>query len=81
MGGIEVGVNDISLIYGGSYEYQGDWNLNSKHSFHRIGLSVDIDQTLTDEQLDQLTRFIEDTFQGTRHPERPQIHYSFRGAN
>jgi len=79
--GIELGVNDISLIFGGAYEFDGNWNLNRRHSFHRVGLSIDLDQTLTQEQLDQLTRFVEEEFNGVRHPERPQIHYSFNGAN
>jgi hypothetical protein len=41
--GIQLGINDMSLEWGGVFDIFGNWNLNNEHSFHRVGLSVDID--------------------------------------
>jgi len=85
---IRLGINDTSLPLGGSYDFEGDWNLNSRHSFHRVGLSVDIDrrfsvnqifQELTQNQRDQLTRIMR-SFGGIEFDE-PTTHYGFGGAN
>lgn len=85
---IPLEVNDISLIWGGSYEFDGDWNLNSRHSFHRVGLSVDIDRniiidgeikTLTNEEVAQLTYYME-RYGAVKYRE-PTIHYGFDGGN
>ena len=40
---IALGINDMSLQWGGAFDFPGLWNFNDEHSFHRIGLSVDID--------------------------------------
>lgn len=75
-------INDMSLIWGGAFEYQGDWNLNSQHSFHRVGLSVDINRgTMQEWHVERLTAIIEERYGGRRHSERPQIHYGFDGGH
>lgn len=85
---IPLEVNDISLVLGGSYEYNGDWNLNRRHSFHRVGLSVDMEKfntvdgeviELTDEQIEKLTEFMK-KYGGIKYDEEP-IHYGFDGGN
>jgi|GEM_PF-6942757 len=42
---VVLGINDMSLKWGGVFDIKGDWNVpgSSSHSFHRVGLSVDID--------------------------------------
>lgn len=42
---IVLGINDMSLQSGGVFDICGDWNTVRKHTFHRVGLSVDIDNT------------------------------------
>ncbi len=44
---IVLGINDMSLEWGGMFDIKGDWNVpdTSSHSFHRVGLSVDIENT------------------------------------
>jgi len=85
---IRLGINDMSLPNGGAYDFHGNWNLNFNHSFHRIGLSVDIDQQfpvnqifqeLTENQREELTRIMAQ-FGGNEFDE-PTIHYGFGGAN
>jgi len=34
---IILSLNDMSLIWGGAYEYNADWNLQNHHAFHRVG--------------------------------------------
>jgi hypothetical protein len=78
---IKLGVNDMGLEWGGVFEYPGKWEFGVKHSFHRIGLSVDIDRSkMTDEQLDKLTEVMK-SLGGIRNSEKPQIHYGFDGGN
>ncbi|MCL4558946.1 MAG: hypothetical protein M1491_10075 [Deltaproteobacteria bacterium] len=36
-----LGINDMSLVYGGLFDIDADWNI--PHSLHRLGRSVDID--------------------------------------
>ena len=36
-----LGINDMSLVYGGLFDIAADWNI--PHSLHRLGRSVDID--------------------------------------
>jgi len=75
-------INDMSLIWGGAFEYEGDWNLSSQHSFHRVGLSVDINRgSMEGWHVDQLTVIIEERYGGSRHRERPRIHYGFDGGH
>ena len=38
-------INDMSLLQGGVFDIDGHWDSSKKHSFHRVGLSVDIDNT------------------------------------
>lgn len=77
---IRLGVNDMSLETGGSFDIQGRWNFNSSHSFHRVGLSVDIDRSgMNSRQLDELTAIIANRG-GVRYPERT-IHYGFDGGH
>lgn len=38
-------INDMSLEKGGSFDIRGDWNMRRCHVYHRIGLSVDINNT------------------------------------
>jgi hypothetical protein len=38
-----MGINDMSLEWGGVFDIHGGWNLETEHAFHRVGLSVDID--------------------------------------
>ncbi|MFA3783608.1 hypothetical protein ABRY23_11155 [Melioribacteraceae bacterium 4301-Me] len=79
--GIVLAVNDMSLIWGGAYEYNGDWNVYSHHSFHRVGLSVDINRSgMNDFEINMLTIFMLKN-KARRYPERPQIHYGFLGGN
>jgi hypothetical protein len=40
---IKLGINDMCLQWGGAFDFPGLWNFNDQHSFHRVGLSVDID--------------------------------------
>ena len=42
---IVLGINDMSLQSGGIFDICGDWNTVSRHTFHRVGLSVDIDNS------------------------------------
>lgn len=85
---ISLGINDISLITGGAFEYEGDWNTIRQHSFHRVGLSVDIDQRypvdgifvfLTQLQRDRLTEIMRNY--GAEPFDEPTIHYGFNGEN
>ncbi|MEX1277269.1 MAG: hypothetical protein WEE20_15130, partial [Bacteroidota bacterium] len=41
---IVLAINDMTLRWGGVFDIDGTWNLNEKHSFHRVGLSVDINR-------------------------------------
>jgi hypothetical protein len=81
---IIVGINDMCLEWGGVFDIFGDWNLNKKHSFHRVGLSVDIDNkpgdlrekdgTLT-EKGKKLKEFMEKC--GAIKYEEETIHFGF----
>jgi len=76
-----IGVNDMSLEWGGAFDFPGTWSFNSEHSFHRIGLSVDIDgSNMTPGQLERLTGFM-DNYDGERNSEQPQIHFGFNEGN
>lgn len=81
---LKLGVNDMSLIYGGLFDICS--NSQFPHRSHRLGLGTDIDRhatpffggtavTLTGDQIDQLTVFM-DRHGGTRANE-PSIHYEF----
>lgn len=47
--GIAIGINDISLVWGGLFDWQGTWA--PPHSLHRIGKSLDVDHLGVDEKL------------------------------
>ncbi len=79
---LKVSINDMSLPWGGAFDYKGTWNVINEHGFHRVGLSVDINHHgLSDEALFWLTTFMM-TYGGIRNPERYEIHYGFfNGGN
>jgi hypothetical protein len=79
---IQTSINDMSLVWGGLFDIGADWNIERpSHSFHRVGLSVDINLgTMNRRQLNQLTGYVSRRG-GIRHTERPQIHYGFSGGN
>jgi len=79
---IVVSLNDMSLLFGGRFDISGTWDGrdSQQHLYHRIGTSVDVNQTLTDTQVDKLTTFMER--RGLlRNQERPQIHYGSDRGN
>jgi hypothetical protein len=87
--GESIGVNDMSLEWGGLFDIGGNWA--PPHAGHRIGNSVDIDrcaQTLVKQR--DLDRIARDSYSGTRTVEKalqppscpgpaetPRIHYDF----
>ncbi len=85
---IKLGINDMCLQWGGAFDFPGLWNFNDKHSFHRVGLSVDIDNTadgdiryedgtLTDKG-EQLKVFME-KYGGQKYNLEKPIHFGFGG--
>jgi hypothetical protein len=85
----------MSLIWGGAFDIFGEWELNGEHSFHRVGVSVDIDNDGFKEQdpehpkdkkkkrLTQKGRDLEGImtdFGGKIYPE-PPIHFGFEKGN
>jgi hypothetical protein len=82
---LKLGVNDMSLRYGGLFDICSNWR--TPHLSHRLGLGVDIDSSsatpflggtpvpLTHDQVDELTRIMR-SFGGGRANER-SIHYEF----
>jgi hypothetical protein len=85
---IKLAINDMSLQWGGVFDIYGKWNLNKEHSFHRVGLSIDIDnaglkeadpknpkQKILTRRGQELERMIKD-FGVSLYDEGP-IHYSF----
>jgi hypothetical protein len=81
-------LNDMSLEWGGAFDFPGLWNFNDYHSFHRVGCSVDINGTdwyFKDEKkiilsyLGEQLKLIMDYFGGKPYPERMSIHYGFIG--
>lgn len=94
---VQVSLNDLSLMLGGLFDIAADWKVdNPSHSFHRVGLSVDINNTglrvVVDDpdnperKISVLTsrgRRLENLFQkrdAIRYPE-PQIHFGFDKAH
>ncbi|MFZ1083250.1 MAG: hypothetical protein WAO19_15160 [Candidatus Kryptoniota bacterium] len=82
-GGVPIilSINDMSLPWGGAFDIKGTWNVNTFHTYHRVGLSVDFNRNgMPDYVVDQLTIFMHD-YHGDRNPEEP-IHYGFfNGGN
>ncbi len=78
---IRVSLNDASLEWGGAFEYQGTWNTRSHHCFHRVGYSIDINNTNinTENRRTQLFKYMEDY--GGRKYDEPTIHFGFIKQN
>lgn len=91
-----IAINDMSLKWGGVYDFKGNWNLGGEHSFHRVGLSVDINNTgfdfkVQDPQkpndpkakiLSQKGRKLVEIigWYGGKIYDEPQIHFGFDGG-
>lgn len=67
--GVKIGINDMSLIWGGLFDIDGNWV--SPHSLHRIGKSVDVDHEGVDEI--KLDKFAKE--HGCTRYEVDKIHY------
>jgi hypothetical protein len=79
---VVVSLNDMSLLFGGRFDISGRWDgrNSQQHLYHRVGKSIDVNQTLSSAQLRQLTFFMRR--RGLlRNAERPQIHYGSDGGN
>ena len=78
--GIKTSINDLSLPWGGLFDIDARWNIDDpSHSFHRVGLSVDVNGGgLDSNQVSHLTKFMKDNG-GQRYREGP-IHYGFNGG-
>ena len=84
---IKLGINDMCLEWGGAFDFPGKWIFIKDHSFHRVGLSVDIDNylgylrkadgTLTDKG-EQLKVFME-KYGGQKYNKEKPIHFGFDG--
>jgi hypothetical protein len=86
---VKLGINDMSLEWGGAFDIPGTWVFKNEHSFHRVGLSVDIDnagikekdpkdpnkRVLTSPRGRELNRIMTD-YGGTIYDEGP-IHFGF----
>ncbi|MEK7287395.1 MAG: hypothetical protein AAB091_02375, partial [Elusimicrobiota bacterium] len=44
-GGQALGINDMSLVFGGLFDVNHDWK--PPHNLHRVGRSVDVDRCAT----------------------------------
>lgn len=85
-----LGINDMSLIWGGLFDVEGNWNSAPGHGLHRGGKSVDIDrcaQTLVmQDYLDRIAkkhsgdRIVESALKPPPcegPADTPRIHYEF----
>ena len=85
---VALDINDMSLEWGGAFDIHGRWNLKGDHSFHRVGLSVDIERDPGGLRRDDgvLTRSgerlktIVETYGGKKYKEE-NIHFGFDGGN
>lgn len=68
--GIAIGVNDMSLEWGGLFDINNNWA--TPHIWHRTGKSVDVDHLGVKE--DKLDKIAEEKYQCDRH-EVDRIHY------
>lgn len=85
--------NDISLPYGGVFDFSNNWNLDKHHSFHRIGESVDINDNYffkeSDPENQNTTKWSDlgEKFKyflkrrGGREYKETSIHFGFNGSN
>jgi hypothetical protein len=91
---IKLGVNDMSLEWGGDFDIPGTWEFSHLHSFHRVGCSVDMDTVGVDLKEDdpdnpgekrltdrgkQLVKLLQ-KFGGKLYDEAP-IHFGFEKSN
>lgn len=82
---LKLGINDMSLKYGGLFDICSNWQ--PAHISHRLGLGVDIDSSsatpfgggtpvpLTQDQVAQLTRIMQSF--GSKRANEKSIHYEF----
>jgi hypothetical protein len=84
---VKVGVNDMSLEWGGAFDIPGRWGFSDQHSFHRIGLSVDIDNTpgnfrAAGDTLTSTGNHLKKIFEsyGGRKYRETSIHFGFDGG-
>lgn len=68
--GVAIGINDMSLIWGGLFDINSDWS--TPHSKHRVGKSIDVDHYGADEK--KLNRIMEEKYRCSRY-EVSRIHY------
>jgi len=73
---ILISINDMCLPYGGRFDVNGRWGgrNDQAHYYHRVGTSVDLNRTLTPEQIEKLEDYMQ-LHSLVRHPERPMIHF------
>jgi hypothetical protein len=78
---IQTSINDMSLPFGGLFDIEGDWKTDHpSHSFHRVGLSVDINRNhMSNSKLAKLTYYL--GLHGGKRYREDQIHYGFVGGN
>lgn len=88
---VRLGINDMSLPWGGLFDINGNWSSSPGHSLHRTGESVDIDRcadgVLVDQELlDKIAlrydgeRTVEDALKPppcAGPADTPRIHYDF----
>ena len=81
---IQTSINDMSLPWGGYFDLKANFDIDAEkpsHLYHRVGLSVDInnrDKRMNKDQLEELTNIML-SHHGKRYPETP-IHYGFNGG-
>ena len=90
---VKLGINDMSIEWGGAFDVPGTWIFNNQHSFHRIGLSVDIDNSglktvdpkdprkerkVLSRRGEELKKLME-KYNGSMYDEGP-IHFGFNGG-
>ena len=80
--------NDMSLEWGGAFEYFGKWVAENHHSRHRVGCSVDINGSENfrnnNNSLTRLGRDLDKIMikQGGHYcSTEPTVHYGFKGQN
>ena len=74
--------NDMSLNTGGKFDIAGHWvPLDSAHSFHRVGFSIDLNRgSMTNRYIIELVRIMK-AHDALRNKERPRIHFGFFQEN
>jgi len=81
---VQTSINDMSLWWGGYFDIRANFDvdvLKPSHSFHRVGLSVDINKAdMNKIKVEKLTNRMR-LRRAVRNSERPQIHYGFNGGN